>query len=151
MKKEPKKQKSSVKSSVKAKNTKKKPEKKLGYLADHQFKKGKSGNPKGRPKGLKNYKTLLEETMIEVAIENEWFDEDGKPDKARVMRMIMKKQIDKSLDGSVKHMADMYDRAYGKARTNIQAEVKMVGSAELDARRKSLRGMMANWTEEDKE
>lgn len=43
------------------------PHKPVGYAnppASHQFKKGKSGNPKGRPKGSKNLSTMIEETLF---------------------------------------------------------------------------------------
>jgi hypothetical protein len=36
-----------------------------------QFKRGQSGNPKGRPRGAKNLETLLNEALNEVVIVNE--------------------------------------------------------------------------------
>jgi Family of unknown function (DUF5681) len=34
----------------------------------HQFKKGQSGNPKGRPKGSKNMKTMFEEVLRQPVV-----------------------------------------------------------------------------------
>jgi hypothetical protein len=38
--------------------------------SDTQFKKGKSGNPKGKPKGAKNKSTLMAETLLDNEAEN---------------------------------------------------------------------------------
>ena len=45
-----------------------KPDYKVGYgrpPKDAQFKKGQSGNPRGRPKGAKSWKTLVDEALNE--------------------------------------------------------------------------------------
>jgi len=48
--------------------------KKIGYgkpPKEHQFKKGQSGNPNGRPKGTLNVATVVDKTLQEMVVVNE--------------------------------------------------------------------------------
>jgi|688.fasta_scaffold351124_2 hypothetical protein len=73
----------------------------VGYAKppkDHQFKKGQSGNPKGRPKGSKNLKTILaEELDREVTV-----TQNGVPRKISKMRLAARQQADKAAKGDSK-------------------------------------------------
>lgn len=76
-------------------------------LAPHQWKKGQSGNPGGRPKKIPEIQKLLAEVLGE---------ENGKIMAEEVLRAIRKK----ALDGDVRAAELLLDRAYGKAKTNIE-------------------------------
>lgn len=72
-----------------------------------QFKKGKSGNPKGKPKGHKNFKTDLKEaldTKISVRI-------DGREKKMTKQRAFIESLVGQSLQGN--------DRARGHLLSTI--------------------------------
>lgn len=63
-----------------------------------QFKRGVSGNPKGRPKGTKNLKTdLLEEISETISI-----SEGGKTRKVSKQRAIIKRMVTNALNGQAR-------------------------------------------------
>jgi hypothetical protein len=68
-----------------------------------QFKKGQSGNPKGRPKGTKNLATDLEEEMYET-IE---VIEGGRPIKVTKQRAMAKRLMEKALKGDLKAISTL--------------------------------------------
>jgi hypothetical protein len=88
----------------------KKPE--VGYgrpPREHQFKPGRSGNPKGRPKGSKNESTILNEVLQhQIAIRGP----NGKVRKISVLEGIHRKQADGALKGNVKSAGFLLNR-YG--------------------------------------
>jgi hypothetical protein len=61
----------------------------------HQFKKGQSGNPKGRPKGTKDLKTDLENELNETLEINE----GGKVRRISKQRALIKSQVAKAIKG----------------------------------------------------
>lgn len=77
----------------------------IGYKRppqDTRFKKGQSGNPKGRPKGSKNLRTVLNETLNEKVniIQN------GRTYEVTVIEAIIKRTTNDALNGD-KRSADL--------------------------------------------
>lgn len=69
-----------------------------------RFKKGESGNPKGRPKGKKNLKTDVRETLaerVEVTV-------NGRKRKVSTQRAILMRLSDKALKGDDKAIARVF-------------------------------------------
>ena len=63
-----------------------------------QFKKGQSGNPKGRPKGVKNLTTDLQEEL-ESKIQ---ITEDGKQKTVTKQRAMLKQMLQKAMNGDAR-------------------------------------------------
>ena len=74
---------------------------KVGYRKpprNTQFKKGQSGNPKGRRKGGKNVGTIMKDALnCDVTI-----TENGRPRKVKYMEAFIKQLMAKALNGSTR-------------------------------------------------
>ncbi len=87
----------SVKNSVRPQNKHLKP-----------FKKGVSGNPKGKPVGQKNYATIRKEAIIQMG------KKEGKtPEEIEID--LVKTALDKAINGDFRFYKDDLDRTYGQA------------------------------------
>jgi Family of unknown function (DUF5681) len=74
------------------------PDYKVGYgkpPRHAQFKKGQSGNPKGRPRGAKNVATILEQALDERIM----ISENGRKRSATKMEVIVKQLVNKAAQG----------------------------------------------------
>jgi len=77
-------------------------------LKGHEFKKGQSGNPKGRPPKLPHLDKLLDDVLGE--------EKDGIT-AAQAILMSLRKEAAK---GNVRAAEILLDRAYGKAKQAIE-------------------------------
>jgi hypothetical protein len=60
-----------------------------------QFKQGRSGNPKGRPKGSRNFVTLLEQELAQTIVVNE----NGRKRKITRLQAMVKRMVAGALQG----------------------------------------------------
>ncbi len=94
----------------------------IGYKRppiNNQFKKGKSGNPRGRPKGSKNFLTMLEHELEQTIVVNE----NGKKKTITRMQAMVKRMVADALQGNLKSLLALVEimRKTGKfEETDIQ-------------------------------
>ena len=80
----------------------------IGYRRppkDTQFKKGQSGNPKGRPKGSQNFLTLLAKELDQKVIVNE----NGRKKTITRQHAIIKRMVAGALAGDTKATLTLFD------------------------------------------
>jgi hypothetical protein len=78
---------------------------------------GESGNPNGRPRGVRNFKTIFEEAAKEVA---EALRLGKKPDAVKVE--LVKRGIREGLSGKYPFYKDLMDRLFGETTQRIKHE-----------------------------
>jgi hypothetical protein len=66
-----------------------------------RFKPGQSGNPKGRPKGSKSLKTLLEQALSSSVT----ITENGFPKKIALQELLFKAMVGKAVKGDIRATA----------------------------------------------
>ncbi len=67
------------------------------------FKKGKSGNPKGRPKGARSFKTALQHELESAMV----IKEQGKKRKVSRMEVLAKRLVTDALNGNPKALTEL--------------------------------------------
>lgn len=77
------------------------------------WKKGQSGNPKGKPKGTRNRSTIVRELLEAKAT-----DGDG-----QVVDQVIRALIAKAMRGDVAAVRELMDSAYGKIQDEIEAGI----------------------------
>jgi len=80
----------------------------IGYRKppkDNQFKKGSSGNPKGRPKGSKNFVTLLDKELAQTIV----VTENGKKKKLSRMQAMVKRIVAGALQGDQRSLLTLVE------------------------------------------
>ena len=94
----------------------------IGYRrppTSSQFKKGQSGNKKGRPKGSKNFLTLLEHELSQTITVNE----NGKKKTISRMQAMVKRMVADALQGNLKSLMALVEilKRTGKFEENDSA------------------------------
>ena len=85
--------------------------KQYDHLKDHQFKKGQSGNPNGRPKGTRSIPDML------MKIGREEGTKDGQYSKLEV---VLRRVFEYALEGKSWAVEFIADRTEGKVRQELQ-------------------------------
>ena len=94
----------------------------LGKGGDAKWTKGQSGNPKGKPKGSKDSRTVLNE-FFEVVLQGE-DPITGKKGEFTIRELLFAKQISKALnDGDTTAFKELMDRYEGKAKQTSSISV----------------------------
>jgi hypothetical protein len=70
-----------------------------------RFKKGKSGNPKGRPKGSTNFLTIMEQELSQSIVVNE----NGKKKTITRMQAMVKRIVAGALQGDLKALMTLFE------------------------------------------
>jgi hypothetical protein len=92
-----------------------------------RFKKGESGNPAGRPKGARNYRTLFIEAYKHIAKDLKL----GKNPDALLVE-ILKRGIKEALKGNYSFYKDIMDRLYGKPKSEASVSLREEKLEELE-------------------
>jgi hypothetical protein len=96
-----------------------------------QFKKGKSGNPRGRPKGSLNLATDLTAELGEHITVRE----DGRPRKVSKQRALIKSLMAKALQGDVRAMGSLL-ALYARVITEAPHDDQPIDTDELQVLRR---------------
>lgn len=98
----------------------------------HQFKRGQSGNPRGRAKGSRNAATLMADIMAETVT----MKVNGKTRKATNLEGMLRRQAQKAItagdNNSARFILDILDRHEAQRRNAIAAGATAESLAETD-------------------
>lgn len=93
-----------------------------------RFQKGRSGNPKGRPKGTLNVATVLERTLREPVVINE----NGQRKTITKMRAAVKQLVNKAASGDLIALRQLMALVASAEQRSGDAEAKQPSMNEAD-------------------
>ena len=94
---------------------------KVGYAkppAETRFKKGKSGNPKGRPKGSRNLSSILDEALEQKVI----IRENGKPREVSKLEAMVLQLVNKAEQGDHRAMQFIFGVVGSSESQKLEAD-----------------------------
>jgi hypothetical protein len=128
----------------------------LKNIEPHKWKPGESGNPAGKPPGIRNYSTVIRDVLDQVMIAGEEHDDDSTLIKKleeslgrKVTRreLMVYKQTLLAMQGNTYAFNSLADREEGRPTQKIEAEVEAnvssdvrVQKMDLEDRLKQLKG-----------
>lgn len=112
------------------KNKEKNRDKQNANLEKGKWKKGQSGNPKGHPKGQRNFSTIYKEALRKLA-------KSQKVSPEALEDIIVQMGITKAMTGDFKFYQDLMDRINGKpvnrnAMTDSEGNDLELGTSDVD-------------------
>jgi len=84
------------------------------------FKKGESGNPKGRIKGSKNRSTIVKELLETILHKQNPIDEFDENKEFTAEQIIMAQHIRQAMEGDVQSAKLILDSAYGTPKQTVE-------------------------------
>jgi len=93
-----------------------------------QFQRGRSGNPKGRPKGALNISTVLERTLREVVVINE----NGRRKQVTKMEAAVKQLVNQAASGDLAALRQLTALAASAEQRSVDAEAETPSLNEAD-------------------
>jgi hypothetical protein len=112
------------------------------HLKEHGFKPGQSGNPKGRPKGVKNFHTVFAIALQNVANELNKKN-NGKLTGDQVYERIMESLVKQGINGNARHLELILAYVIGKPKhqegDKLELDVVVVDEDEAKAIREAVK------------
>jgi hypothetical protein len=108
-----------------------------------QFKPGKSGNSKGRPKGSKNLQDMIDAELNKTVVVNE----NGKRQSASKREVVAKRLINKALEGqdrAINTILGIDQNLAAAIKTESEATMGTIGGEPMN---KTRRDILANYTD----
>lgn len=120
-----------------------------------KFKKGECGNPSGRPKGKRNFDTLVDLAIEALALEyvNQF---NGNPkNKGKQMKLedvdiesdVFKQLVNKARNGDMKAIDSFLDRRHGKAKQPVELTGANGGAIEHSVEMANAEAEVDQWIE----